>query len=59
MTALPTARVPQHEPWDQHEDLDPVAFTIDKTTAGTEQQSVFIDNNGVVQYTQGNKSGAQ
>lgn len=58
-TALPTARVPQHEPWDQHEDLDPVAFTIDKTTAGTEQQSVFIDNNGVVQYTQGNKSGAQ
>jgi len=59
-TALPTSRVPQHEPWDQHEDLDPIAFTVDKTMAGTEQQSVFVDNNGNLQYTQGNlTSGAQ
>lgn len=45
-----TARVPQHEPWDQHENLDPVAFTSLKTQAGTEQQSVYYDTNGNLQY---------
>ena len=45
-----TARVPQHEPWDQHENLDPVSYTSLKTQAGTEQQSVYYDTNGNLQY---------
>jgi len=58
-TSSITARIPQHEPWDQHEDLDPIAFTKAETAAGSEQQSVFIDGSGTVQYSKGNKTGPQ
>ena len=58
--AQPTARVPQHEPWDQHENLDPLAFSSFSTSAGTEQQSVYYDANGNLQYKNDpNTSGAQ
>lgn len=35
--ALQVARVPQHEPWMQHENLNPLAYTPERTKAGTEQ----------------------
>lgn len=35
------ARVPMHEPWNQHENLNPLEFTPDKTRAGSEQSDVF------------------
>ena len=58
--AITTARVPQHEPWDQHENLDPLSFTTLSTGAGTEQQSVYYDANGNLQYKDDPKtSGAQ
>ena len=31
------ARVPQHEPWPQHENLNPNAYTPDRTKAGQQQ----------------------
>lgn len=34
-TAPKAARVPQTEPWKHHENLDPMAYTPDKTKAGT------------------------
>jgi len=33
----PTARVPMHEPWLEHENLNPLNYTPDKTRAGTIQ----------------------
>ena len=48
------------EPWDQHENLDPLAFSSFSTSAGTEQQSVYYDANGNLQYKNDpNTSGAQ
>jgi uncharacterized protein (DUF2345 family) len=41
LRAAQTARVPQHEPWPQHENTDPTLFTPDKTRAGSPQASVF------------------
>lgn len=37
----PISRIPQHEPWLQHENLDPQAFTPDKTRAGVSPVNVF------------------
>jgi hypothetical protein len=60
-TSIPPARVPQHEPWDQHEDLDPEGFTLKKTKAGTEQQGVYLNSNGILQYSNdpANQTGPQ
>jgi len=35
------ARMPMHEPWYQHENLDPLQFTPDKTRAGSELPDVY------------------
>ena len=35
------ARIPMHEPWYQHENLDPLQFTPDKTRAGSELPDVY------------------
>jgi len=48
-TGSATARIPNHEPWGQHEDYDPASFTQDKTAAGlTSQVSVTIGVDGVL-----------
>ena len=36
------ARVPQHEPWYEHENLNPLAYTPEKTRANTEQTQTFV-----------------
>lgn len=36
-----TARVPQHEPWYEHENINPKLFTPEKTRAGTAQQQSY------------------
>ena len=36
------ARIPMHEPWYQHENLDPLEFTPDKTRAGSELKDIYI-----------------
>ena len=36
------ARIPMHEPWYQHENLDPLAFTPDKTRAGAELPDIYV-----------------
>jgi len=41
LRAAQTARVPQHEPWPQHENTDPKLFTPDKTRAGLEQSTAY------------------
>lgn len=41
LRAAQTARVPQHEPWPQHENTDPSMFTPDKTRAGLEQSTAY------------------
>ena len=35
------ARIPMHEPWYQHENLNPLSFTPDKTRAGTELAEAY------------------
>ena len=35
------ARMPMHEPWYQHENLDPLQFTPDKTRAGSELPDAY------------------
>ena len=35
------ARIPMHEPWYQHENLDPLKFTPDKTRAGSELPDIY------------------
>ena len=48
-TGLATARIPNHEPWGQHEDYDSTSFTQEKTAAGlTNQVSVTIGTDGVL-----------
>ena len=39
--ALTPQRVPRHEPWPGHENLDPQQFTPDKTRAGTGSTEVY------------------
>ena len=41
LRAAQTARIPEHEPWPQHENTDPDLFTPDKTRAGLSQQSAY------------------
>lgn len=36
------SRIPQHEPWLQHENLNPLEYTPDKTRAGTESVDSFV-----------------
>jgi hypothetical protein len=44
-----TARIPNHEPWGQHEDYDSASFTQIKTAAGlTEQVSITIGADGTI-----------
>lgn len=33
------SRIPQHEPWDGHENLDPASFTAEKTDSKEEEQT--------------------
>ena len=48
-TGQAIARIPNHEPWGQHEDYEPASFTQEKTAAGlTEQVSVTINANGIL-----------
>jgi uncharacterized protein YdaT len=48
-TGQATARIPNHEPWGQHEDYEATSFTQDKTAAGnTNQVSVTIGTDGVL-----------
>jgi uncharacterized protein (DUF2345 family) len=42
--SLMAARVPQHEPWLQHENLDPTQFTPDKTRAGMQQVDIDVES---------------
>ena len=35
------ARIPMHEPWYQHENLNPLEFTPDKTRAGSELKDIY------------------
>lgn len=37
LRAAPIARIPQHEPWYEHENLNPVEYAPDKTRANTAQ----------------------
>jgi len=39
--ALQPARVPEHEPWPQHEHLNPMEYTPEKTRAGEQQINTF------------------
>ena len=40
-TAAPkAARVPQHEPWSEHENLDPASFVPSKTVAATDKKPI-------------------
>jgi len=39
--ALAPQRIPRHEPWPSHENLDPTKFTPDKTRAGGPSTDVF------------------
>ena len=39
--ALIPSRMPQHEPWLQHENLNPVSYTPDLTRAGTQSIDTF------------------
>lgn len=39
------ARVPQHEPWYEHEHLNPAIYTPDKTRANTHQEQTFVPRN--------------
>ena len=39
--ALQTSRVPGHEPWYQHENLNPLAYTPERTRAGSQAVSTF------------------
>ena len=53
--ALQTARRPMHEPWYQHENINPQAYTADKTEAGNqgvesfapERPDTFLRNSNV------------
>ena len=36
------SRIPQHEPWYEHENLNPTLYTPDKTKANTEQLPTFV-----------------
>jgi uncharacterized protein (DUF2345 family) len=38
------ARMPMHEPWYQHENLNPLRYAPDKTRAGTEQKDSYHPN---------------
>ena len=38
------SRIPEHEPWPQHENLNPAAYTPDKTRAGQQQVNSFLQN---------------
>jgi len=38
------ARIPEHEPWPQHENINPAAYTQDKTRAGQQQTNSFLQN---------------
>jgi uncharacterized protein (DUF2345 family) len=40
--ALTVSRIPQHEPWLQHENFNPSAYTPDKTRAGTQALDSFV-----------------
>lgn len=41
LRAATTARVPEHEPWYEHENINPLNVTPDKTRAGTQQTQSF------------------
>ncbi len=38
------ARIPEHEPWPQHENINPAAYTPDRTRAGQQQTNSFLQN---------------
>lgn len=40
--ALQPARVPEHEPWPQHEHLNPMEYTPEKTRAGEQQINTYV-----------------
>lgn len=42
LRAARAARVPEHEPWFQHENLNPGAYTPERTRAGNQQVDSFI-----------------
>ena len=42
--AAVAARVPEHEPWPQHENLNPAAYTVEKTRAGTQQVNSHLSS---------------
>ena len=39
--ALPTSRVPQHEPWFEHENMDPIKYGHANTRAGNQQGETY------------------
>jgi len=41
--AKQAARQPMHEPWYQHENLNPMEYTPEKTRAGEQQIDTFVD----------------
>ena len=41
LRAAPIARIPQHEPWYEHENLNPLEYAPDKTRANTAQVESF------------------
>jgi len=48
-TGQSPARVPNKEPWGQHEDYDPESFTLEKTAVSTESQvSVKLNTDGTI-----------
>ncbi len=38
------ARIPEHEPWPQHENINPASYTPDRTRAGQQQVNSFLQN---------------
>ena len=48
-TGQSPARIPNKEPWGQHEDYDPASFTLEKTAVTTESQvSVKLNTDGTI-----------
>ena len=41
LRAAPIARIPQHEPWYEHENLNPLEYSPDKTRANTSQTESY------------------
>lgn len=55
--AKQTTRRPAHEPWYQHENLNPQAYTADKTEAGLEAVETFVPPTPDTFKRQANRTG--